>query len=124
MRPFARKSEARLFTQKVMLWSEIKRRAATHPAWQWHHPEALEKIKGECEHNEIWDESAGVTPRKARSPSLPPRSSSRSFPATTTPVKSSSASPPSTAMPSTLRSVGRATPLPTSYRGAITRPPS
>ena len=56
---FRKKIEARLFTQKVMLWSEIKRRAATNPAWQWHHPEALDKIKGECEHNEIWDERGG-----------------------------------------------------------------
>ena len=56
---FRKKIEARLFTQKVMLWSEIKRRAATNPAWQWHHPEALDKIKGECEHNEVWDERGG-----------------------------------------------------------------
>ena len=35
---FRKKVEARLFTQKVMLWSEIKRRAAANPAWQWRHP--------------------------------------------------------------------------------------
>lgn len=51
--------EARLFTQKVMPWSEIKRRAATNPAWQWHHPEALDKIKGECLHQDVWRESGG-----------------------------------------------------------------
>ncbi|MDG4596163.1 MAG: DUF499 domain-containing protein [Candidatus Contendobacter sp.] len=56
---FRKKVEARLFTQKVMLWSEIKRRAATNPAWQWHHPEALDKIKGECLHQDLWRESGG-----------------------------------------------------------------
>ncbi len=56
---FRKKVEARLFTQKIMLWSEIKRRAATNPAWQWHHPEALDKIKGECLHQDLWRESGG-----------------------------------------------------------------
>lgn len=56
---FRKKVEARLFTQNVMPWSEIRRRAATNPAWQWHHPEALDKIKGECVHQDIWRESGG-----------------------------------------------------------------
>ncbi len=56
---FRKKVETRLFTQKVMLWSEIRRRAATNPAWQWHHPEALDKIKGECLHQDVWRESGG-----------------------------------------------------------------
>ncbi|MCU0833529.1 MAG: DUF499 domain-containing protein [Chromatiaceae bacterium] len=56
---FTKKIEARLFTQKVMLWSEIKRRAATNPAWQWHRSDALEKVKEECLHRDVWRESGG-----------------------------------------------------------------
>jgi Protein of unknown function (DUF499)/Fn3 associated len=56
---FIKKVEARLFTQKVMLWSEIKRRAATNPAWQWHRSDALDKLKDECLHQDIWRESGG-----------------------------------------------------------------
>jgi hypothetical protein len=51
---FRKKVEARLFTQKAMLWSEIKRRVATNPAWQWHRPDALDKLKDECVHQDIW----------------------------------------------------------------------
>ena len=53
---FRKKVEARLFTQKTMQWSEIKRRAATSPAWQWHHPDALESLKADCFHKDIWRE--------------------------------------------------------------------
>ena len=56
---FVKKVEARLFTQKVMLWSEIKRRAATSPAWQWHRPDALDKLKADCLHREVWREDGG-----------------------------------------------------------------
>lgn len=56
---FVRKVEARLFTQKVMQWSEIKRRAATNPAWQWHRPDALDKLKADCVHQDIWRENGG-----------------------------------------------------------------
>ena len=53
---FRRKVEARLFTQKSMLWTEIERRAATNPAWQWHRADALERLKADCLHKDIWRE--------------------------------------------------------------------
>ena len=53
---FRKKVEARLFTQQSMLWTEIKRRAATAPVWQWHPPDALEKIKADCLHKDLWRE--------------------------------------------------------------------
>ena len=53
---FRRKVEARLFTQQSMLWSEVKRRAATSPAWQWHRPDALDKLKSDCIHKDLWRE--------------------------------------------------------------------
>ncbi|MCF8004660.1 MAG: DUF499 domain-containing protein [Chromatiaceae bacterium] len=56
---FVKKVEQRLFTQKVMQWSEIKRRAATNPAWQWHRPDALDKLKDDCVHKDIWRENGG-----------------------------------------------------------------
>lgn len=56
---FVKKFEARLFTQKVMPWAEIKRRAATNPAWQWHRPDALDRLKADCLHREVWRENGG-----------------------------------------------------------------
>jgi len=53
---FRKKVEARLFTQKSMPWAEIKRRAATNPAWQWHRPDALDKAKQDFTHQDIWRE--------------------------------------------------------------------
>ena len=53
---FRKKVEQRLFTQQSMQWNEIKRRAATSPVWQWHRPDALERLKADCFHKEIWRE--------------------------------------------------------------------
>lgn len=53
---FRKKVEARLFTQKTMLWSEVKRRAATNPTWQWHRADALDKLKDDCVHQDMWRE--------------------------------------------------------------------
>ena len=53
---FRKKVEARLFTQQSMLWSEVVRRAATSPAWQWHRPDALDRLKAECVHQDAWRE--------------------------------------------------------------------
>ena len=53
---FRRKVELRLFTQKSMLWTEVLRRAATNPAWQWHRPDALDRLKAECVHQDVWRE--------------------------------------------------------------------
>jgi hypothetical protein len=56
---FVKKVEARLFTQKQMPWSEIKKRAATNINWQWHHPNALDQLKEECLRKDIWREEGG-----------------------------------------------------------------
>jgi hypothetical protein len=56
---FRKKCEQRLFTQQSMPWSEIKRRAATNPKWQWHHPGALDQLKEECIDRDIWREEGG-----------------------------------------------------------------
>ena len=53
---FRKKVEARLFTQRSMLWTEIRRRAATNPAWQWHPPDALDRMKADCLHKDTWRE--------------------------------------------------------------------
>lgn len=39
------KCEQRLFSQQVMQWNEVKRRAAMNTKWQWHHPKGLEDLK-------------------------------------------------------------------------------
>jgi hypothetical protein len=56
---FIKKVEQRLFTQKAMPWTEIKRRAAMNPAWQWHRPDALDKLKADCLHRDVWREDGG-----------------------------------------------------------------
>ena len=53
---FRKKVETRLFTQQSMLWTEITHRAATSPVWQWHRPDALERLKAECLHKDLWRE--------------------------------------------------------------------
>ena len=53
---FRKKAEARLFTQQAMLWSEVQRRSATEPGWQWHRPDALDRLKQECVHQDRWRE--------------------------------------------------------------------
>ena len=53
---FKKRIEARLFTQQSMLWTEIKRRAATEPVWQWHRPDALERMKADLLHKDVWRE--------------------------------------------------------------------
>lgn len=56
---FRAKCENRLFTAQVLTWREIRRRAASNPAWQWHHPNALEELKETCLHQQIWREDGG-----------------------------------------------------------------
>lgn len=56
---FKRKCEQRLFTQKTMKWSEIKKRAAILTKWQWHHPNALDNLKDEMLRKEQWREDGG-----------------------------------------------------------------
>ncbi len=56
---FRKKCEQRLFTQQSMPWSEVKRRAATHPAWQWCLPTALDDLKTDCLFRDVWREQGG-----------------------------------------------------------------
>lgn len=51
---FRRKCEDRLFTSRAMPWNEIKKRAAQNPAWQWHNPGALERLKNKLLQRDIW----------------------------------------------------------------------
>ena len=56
---FRQKCEQRLFTRKEMKWGEIKERAATNTAWQWHLPSALEDLKNDMLRKEIWRDTGG-----------------------------------------------------------------
>jgi hypothetical protein len=53
---FRKKCEQRLFTQKQMPWSEVKKRAAMNIAWQWHHTDALDSLKNDLVHRDQWRE--------------------------------------------------------------------
>jgi len=55
---FRKKVEARLFTTPVMLWSEVKKRAAMNAQWQWHRRDALDALKDDLAHKEVWREDA------------------------------------------------------------------
>ncbi|MDI6716472.1 MAG: DUF499 domain-containing protein [Actinomycetota bacterium] len=56
---FRKKCEDRLFTQKEMRWGDVKERAATNPAWQWHIPSALDYLKDDMLKKGIWREHGG-----------------------------------------------------------------
>ena len=56
---FRKKCEQRLFTTPTMLWSEVKKRAATQTNWQWHKPDALDTLKEECLHKDYWRDDQG-----------------------------------------------------------------
>jgi hypothetical protein len=56
---FKKKCEQRLFTQQSMPWAEIKRRAATTPKWQWHRPDALDKLKEDLQFRDVWRDNGG-----------------------------------------------------------------
>ncbi len=59
---FRKKVEQRLFTTPMMLWSEVKKRAAINSQWQWHRKDALDALKDDLVHKEVWreDESGYV----------------------------------------------------------------
>ncbi len=66
---FRKKIEARLFTQPQMLWSEVKKRAAMNPQWQWHRRDALDALKDELVHKEVWrDDNGGYVDRSPPPP--------------------------------------------------------
>lgn len=56
---FRKKCEERLFTQKVMPWSEVKKRAATNIKWPWHIPGALDALKTKLIFEDQWREEGG-----------------------------------------------------------------
>jgi hypothetical protein len=66
---FRKKVEARLFTVPVMLWSEVKKRAAMNPQWQWHRRDALDALKDDLVHREVWQEDdSGYVDRNPPAP--------------------------------------------------------
>ncbi len=56
---FRLKCEQRLFTTESLPWIEIKKRAASNPKWQWHHPGALDALKANCIMKDIWRSQGG-----------------------------------------------------------------
>lgn len=42
---------------KEMEWAEIKKRAARHPGWQWHRPDALDRLKNRLVREQVWREN-------------------------------------------------------------------
>lgn len=70
---FRQKVETRLFTQKTMQWSEIKRRAASNTQWQWHKPSGLESLKNRLISQDQWREDGNYLdkgPFEAPAPSV------------------------------------------------------
>jgi hypothetical protein len=58
---FRKKCQARLFAgQKTSSWNEVKRRAATQPDWNFHHPKALEELKKQMLEQEVWVDEGGA----------------------------------------------------------------
>src|SRR5439155_19394171 len=60
---FRKKVENRLFTTPIMLWTEIKKRAAINSQWQWHRRDALDNLKAEMVHRGVWREDGGYVDR-------------------------------------------------------------
>ena len=65
---FRKKVEQRIFTTNVMLWSEVKKRAAMNPQWQWHRRDALDKLKDDLVSQGIWREDGGYIDRSPPPP--------------------------------------------------------
>jgi hypothetical protein len=65
---FLKKVDARLFTQNPMPWTDIKKRAATSPAWQWHKPDALDLLKADCFRKDVWRDDCGGYVKKGPFP--------------------------------------------------------
>ena len=68
---FREKIEDRLFNNKVMLWSEILRKAASTPKWQFTPPDALQKTKLKATREGKWKELEGN--RVEKGPFAPPK---------------------------------------------------
>jgi hypothetical protein len=51
---FKDKCLQRLFTMVEMRREDLKNRAASNPAWQWHHPKALDELIDHCLRTGVW----------------------------------------------------------------------
>jgi hypothetical protein len=51
---FKEKCLQRLFTLDEMRREDLRNRAASNPAWQWHHPKALEELIDHCLRTGVW----------------------------------------------------------------------
>jgi len=51
---FRNKCLVRLFTLEEMRREDLKSRAAANPAWQWHHPKALDELIDHCLKTGLW----------------------------------------------------------------------
>jgi GNAT superfamily N-acetyltransferase len=51
---FKQKCLVRLFTLNEMRREDLRNRASTNPAWQWHHPKALEELIDHCLKTGAW----------------------------------------------------------------------
>lgn len=58
---FRKKVEQRLFTQPSMPWGEVKKRAASNPAWQWHKADALDALRADMVNRDQWRDEGGYT---------------------------------------------------------------
>lgn len=59
METLRKKCEARLFTTKEMMYSQIISRAATETSWQWYHPDQLNSLRADCIKKDKWREIGG-----------------------------------------------------------------
>jgi hypothetical protein len=71
---FRKRCEQRLFTQKQMIWSEVKKRAAVNTNWPWHKPEALDRLKDRMIHEDKWREEGNYV---NKGPFAPPKTDVR-----------------------------------------------
>ncbi len=71
---FRKKCEQRLFTQKQMIWSEVKKRGATYTEWPWHRPDALDRLKNRMLHEDQWREEGNYV---NKGPFAPPKTDVR-----------------------------------------------
>lgn len=65
---FRKKCEQRLFTQRAMPYSEVKKRAATNTLWQWHHPRALDDLKADMIKKNYWVEEGNYVDKEPPKP--------------------------------------------------------
>ncbi|HUM47162.1 MAG TPA: DUF499 domain-containing protein, partial [Chitinophagales bacterium] len=54
---FRSKCLSRLFTLDEMRREDLRNKAATNPAWQWHHPRSLDELIDHCIRTGIWTQS-------------------------------------------------------------------